>query len=175
VTSRNVPKAEQLAAKYGGTLYADRRDKSDKLPFTALVTLVCDDRDVLMEAADVALHIVAERTIKPGKAEVFGLFPLVHHPQKTHGQCDAHWRDVHGPLALVHHAFMSHYVQLSVVQTLSGRPLDGIALCGFNSLEDLRDRFYTEPASEAVIAADIANFADLKKSPRGLIVEPASY
>jgi len=93
----------------------------------------------------------------------------VHFPEITHQQADAHWRDVHAPLALEHHGFMSHYTQLSVVHTLSGLPLDGFALCGFETIEDLRERFYSRPDGPEVIAADVKNFADLKNSPGRLI------
>ena len=36
---------------------------------------------------------------------------------------------------------MSHYRQLSVVHRLHGPAWDGFALCGFDSIEDLRERF----------------------------------
>ena len=121
------------------------------------------------------LYTICRRVIKPGEAQVYGLFPLIHHPQKTHAQADANWRDVHAPLALEHHAYMSHYVQLSVVHTISGAQFDGFALCGFNSLEDLKERFFTTEASVAVIRDDITNFADTTNSPRRLIAKPHAF
>ncbi len=174
VTSNDIARCEALATKLGGTVYADDRDDHDKLPFRALLTCVSDDLQPL-EAAAEGIYLVAQRIVKPGSANVFGLFPLVHHPEKSRRVCDAHWRDVHGPLALQHHAHMTHYLQLSVVHKISGRTLNGFALCGFATVEDLRDRFYTEPASETVIAQDIAKFADLKRSPRGLIATPSTF
>lgn len=167
--------AAAVAKDIGGNLYADRRDDPSKLPFGALVTGVTDDISHLQDVADVGLYLICRRVIKPGAAQVYGLFPLLHHPQKSHQQTDAHWRDVHGPLALEHHAFMSHYVQLSVVRTLSGEAFDGFALCGFENMEDFRDRFFTTEASRDVIAADIQNFADTKRSPRRLIATPTHY
>jgi hypothetical protein len=104
-----------------------------------------------------------------------GLFGLVRAPHLGHAEADAHWRDVHAPLALVHHAHMSYYAQLSVVNRLSGLDLDGFALCGFATLEDLRERFYTTTESVGVIAADVQRFADTKRSPRRLIARPVSY
>ena len=88
---------------------------------------------------------------------------------------DSHWRDVHGPLALEHHKYMSHYTQLSVVGNLTGLVLDGFALCGFESLDDLRNRFYSGPESPEIIAADVRRFADLKNSPARLIAKEFRY
>jgi uncharacterized protein (TIGR02118 family) len=95
---------------------------------------------------------------------------MVRAPGLSHQAADAHWRDVHGPLALTHHGFMTHYTQLSVVKNLSGLPLDGFALCGFTSEGDLRERFYSTEDGPAAIAADVRTFSDLKRSPRRLIV-----
>jgi hypothetical protein len=61
------------------------------------------------------------------------------------------------------------------VHRLSGPEIDGFALCGFDSLEDLRERFYTLPDSVKVIAADIQKFADTKKSPRRLIATVQTF
>ncbi len=175
VASHDIARARALAEQYGGTLYCDDRDDASKLPFAALATMVSDDLTPLQEAADVGLYVVCRRLIKPGEAQVYGLFPLIHHPDKSHAQCDAHWRDVHAPLALEHHAHMSHYVQLSVVRTLSGADIDGFALCGFNTLTDLKERFFTSEESVAVIRDDISNFADTANSPRRLIATPQTF
>lgn len=174
IAASDVAAARTLAEARGGTLYADDREQPE-LPFRALVTLVTDDLAAVSPVADVGLYLVCRRTIKPGSAQVLGLYPLVHHPDLTHGETDAHWRDVHAPLALKHHAFMTHYVQLSVVQTLAGLPLDGIALCGFASLADLRERFFSEPDSRSVITSDVQTFADTRRSPRRLIVTETRY
>lgn len=171
--SSDLDSARNLGRALKGMVYADDRDEWSHLPFRALVTGVSDDLDVMTGVADVGLYVVCRRLIKPGVPGVIGLFPLIHHPQKTHQQADAHWRDVHAPLALEHHGFMTHYTQLSVVHRLSGLALDGFALCGFKSLDDLRQRFYTRPESRDVIAADIQRFADTANSPRRLIVTEA--
>jgi len=174
--------AGELARRLGGTLYADvrtadRKDGAERaaLPFRALVTTVTDDVDALSAIGDVGIYLVCRRTIKAGPAAVLGLYPLVRHPDLSHRDADAHWRDVHAPLALRHHAHMTHYTQLSVVHTLRGMPLDGMALCGFASLQDLRERFYSEPDSRSVITADIRTFADTRRSPRALIVSETRY
>jgi len=174
VASTDVDAARGLAEGLGGTLYADERDTRG-LPFRALATVVTDDVDAVTPMADFGLYLVCRRVVKPGSSDVLGLFPLVRHSGLTHREADAHWRDVHAPLALKHHAFMTHYVQLSVLRTLAGTPLDGFALCGFASLEDLRERFFSEPDSRDVINEDVAKFANLKGSPRRLIVREQRY
>lgn len=168
----SVARGQQLQAQLQGTLYADEREDPSALPFAALVTGVSDDPATLASHADRGLYLVCERLIKPGQATLFGLFPMFAKAGLSHAQADAHWRDQHAPLALVHHAFMTEYRQLSVVATVSGTPYDGFALCGFNSLEDLRERFFSEPDSREVIGADIAKFADTRRSPRRLLAIP---
>ncbi|XOV82850.1 MAG: hypothetical protein ACFHXK_18575 [bacterium] len=173
--TNNLEAAHAIAAAHGGTVYWDPRDKFSHLPFRALTTCVTDDLTQLQPAADIGLYLVCRRIIKPGQPEYVGLFPMVRHPELTHAQADAHWRDSHAPLTFEHHAAMNHYSQLSVVQRLSGPEIDGFALCGFVSLEDLRERFYTRPDSAGIIAADIRRFADTKQSPRRLIATVKSF
>jgi hypothetical protein len=45
----------------------------------------------------------------------------------------------------------------------------GFALCGFDSLLDLREHFFATPDGRAAIMADIAVLADVKTSPRRVI------
>ena len=171
----SVERGEQLNQALQGTLYADHRDDISKLPFAALVTGVTDNMEMLTAAADVGLYVVCEHTIKPGSAQIYGLSPMIAHPQLSHKQADDHWRDRHAPLALKHHAYMTHYVQLSVVYTVTGAAFDGFALCGFDSVEDLRERFFSEPDSRSVIIADINKFADTQRSPRRLLATAHSH
>jgi hypothetical protein len=70
---------------------------------------------------------------------------------------------------------MSHYTQLSVVHRLHGPEWDGFALCGFDSMDDLRERFFDGPQGRIAIREDVARFADTRSSPRRLIVAEESY
>ncbi len=168
----NAEAALEVSRSLSGIAYVDARETAKELPFRGLVVGVTDDMSDLEPAADFGTYIVCQRVIKPGSANVYGLFPLIHHPDKTHVHCDAHWRDVHAPLALEHHAHMTHYIQLSVVHRLSGTHVDGFALCGFDSEDDLRNRFFTTDESRQVIADDIQKFANVNRSPRRLIATP---
>jgi len=173
--TNNLDAARHAASTLGGTLYWDGREEFAHLPFRALITCVTDNLTELASAADIGLYVVCRRIIKPGQAHCVGLFPLVHHPKLTHEQADAHWRDQHAPLTFEHHVAMSHYSQLSVVHRISGPEIDGFALCGFESLDDLRERFYTLPNSAEIIANDVKKFADTRNSPRRLIASVESY
>ena len=92
-----------------------------------------------------------------------------HHPELTHLEADRHWRDRHAPLALRHHVAMTRYTQLSVVHRIHGPTWDGFALCGFDTLRDLRERFFSGSEGRVAIRRDIATFADTERSPRRLI------
>ena len=174
-TSNDIESSQAFAKTLNGWSYTDPREKWQHLPFRTLVTVTTDDLSEVARHADVGLYVVYRRIIKPGTANVFGLFPMIHHPQKDHQQCDAHWRDNHGPLALEHHAHMTNYIQLSVLHTIAGPEVDGFALCGFDNESDLRNRFYTTKESVGVIAADVKRFADPKNSPPRLIATPTEY
>ncbi len=174
-TTFDVAAATELAQVISGTTYIDERPNASKLPFQALVTGVTDNLEIFDNIADVGLYVICRRIIKPGVPNIVGLFPMLHHADKNHQQCDAHWRDVHAPLALEHHIHMTHYAQLSVVHKISGPDIDGFALCGFASTEDLRERFYTTPESVEIIQKDVLSFAHTKNSPRRLIATPKTY
>jgi hypothetical protein len=174
IASSDPSAARSLARSLGGTLYVDER-ASAAVPFRALATVVTDDLGAAAAAADYGLYLVARRTVKPGDAEVLSLAPVLRQRALTHAQADAHWRDVHGPLALRHHAHMTHYTQLSVLHTFCGTALDGFALCGFASIDDLRERFFSEPDSREIMGADIRKFADSKGSPHPLIVRASGF
>jgi uncharacterized protein (TIGR02118 family) len=106
---------------------------------------------------------------------VIALYPMVRSPSLSHAEADRYWRDRHAPLALRHHVGMSHYTQLSIVHRLSGPEWDGFALCGFDSLEDLRERFFDGPEGRVAIREDVARFADGSRSPRRLIAVEESW
>jgi uncharacterized protein (TIGR02118 family) len=142
----------------------------------AFATLVIgEDRGVLENVADIGLYEVHVRPMRhqrrfwpdggasPGVTAAFG---MVRRPDLTHEQADAHWRDVHAPLALRHHPGMWHYHQVSVDAVLDGPVYDGIALCAFASEQELAERFFGGPEDQAVIRADVATFADPTTSPR---------
>lgn len=164
--------AREFAAGVGGTLLADEREPYQHLPFRGLLIAVSDDLEPLEALADVSLSVVCARLVKAGDYTVAGVFPMIRRADLTHRQADDHWRDRHAPLALHHHAAMTHYTQLSVVRHLSGTEYDGYAICAFASEEDLRERFFTHPESPQVIAEDVAKFADTRRSPRRLIARP---
>ena len=46
-------------------------------------------------------------------------------------------------------------------------------MCGFDSEEDIRERFYANEESVRIITKDVLQFADPKRSPRRLIATPA--
>ena len=171
VASNQPVLCAELATDLNGQLYVDERGAKG-LPFQALLTVTTDTLSKLVPAADVGLYVICRRLVKPGTPKKIGLFPMIHHPEKSHEQCDAHWRDNHAPLALVHHIHMTHYSQLSVVHTIHGEAFDGFALCGFGSEEDIRKRFFTTKESVQVINDDVKKFANVARSPRRLIATP---
>jgi hypothetical protein len=198
VASNNRARIYDAAKNMGGTVFEETRtDPSvmEKLPCQILLKTVTDNFESLKGLADVGLYLVCERNIKARSNRhkihphtrhenndtsqilegVIGLFPMVSHPALGHVKSDAHWRDVHAPLALKSHSAMSHYRQLSVVHCFNGPAWDGIALCGFDTLPDLRERFFDSDEAKRAIGKDIAHMADTKKSPRRLLVSETTY
>lgn len=164
--------ALDVARSIKGTAYI-AVDGQTEPPFTALV--LGDDRSALEAVADVGLYRVQRRVMRhqrrfwpegdptPGVTAAFG---MVRHPDLAHADSDAHWRDVHAPLALRHHPGMWHYHQISIDEVLAGRAFDGVALCAFASEQDLKERFFFDRHDQDVIRADVASFADTVNSPR---------
>lgn len=164
--------AVEVARTVGGVALVATEDRRDPV-FTTLV--IGADREAVEAVADIGLYEVAVRpmrhqrrfwpsgTVSPG---VTAVYPLVRRPDLTHEQADAHWRDIHAPLALRHHPGMWHYHQVSVDQVLAGRAYDGFALCAFASEQELTERFFGGPEDRAIITADVATFADVVASPR---------
>ena len=176
----DVAAARALARSLGGSVFIDERPGSegDDRPFRALVTAVTDDATPLLETADVGAWLVCRRVMKARLTPPLGviaLYPMVRHGSLTHAEADRYWRDRHAPLALRHHVGMSHYTQLSVVHRLAGPEWDGFALCGFDSVADLRERFFDGPEGRKAIREDVARFADGTRSPRRLIAIEESY
>ena len=171
VGSNGAAALDAARAVGGAALVAvDRRRQP---AFSALV--LGEDRDRLGVVADVGLYAVTVRrmrhqrrtwpagTASPG---VTAAYPMVRRPGLTHEQADAHWRDVHAPLALRHHPGMWHYHQISIDDVLAGPVWDGIALCAFASAQDLSERFFGDDHDRDVITADVARFSDVTGSPR---------
>jgi hypothetical protein len=70
---------------------------------------------------------------------------------------------------------MSNYAQLSVLHRFSGPVWDGFALCGFESEQDLRTKFFASKEGEQIIAEDVAKFADTKLSPRRVVAKESVF
>ncbi len=167
--------AEAAVEATGGSLYANHPGESDARPFSAMVRASTDDIELLKPAADVGLYLCYARAIKPEAdtlpaERVIATFPMIGHPDRTHAESDAHWRDLHGPLALKSHSAMCDYTQLSVVANLDGVELDGIAMCAFETREDLSTKFFNDDEAKAAIAEDVAKFADMKRSLRRVVL-----
>ncbi len=167
--------ARQVAARVGGIACVSHAGESERRPYSTLVRASTDNIEAVREVADVALYVAFARTIKalegaPPPERVIGSFPLVRHPDLTHRQADDHWRDIHGPLAYASHSAMCDYTQLSIVATISGRELDGVALCAFPTRDDLRNHFFNDDEARAAIEADVASFANINKSPRRVVL-----
>ena len=163
--------AVDVARATGGTAFV--AVEGQRAPaFTSLI--VTEDRHALADMADVGLYAVTVRrmrhqrrfwppdTVTPG---ITAAYVVVRRPDLDHGTADAHWRDVHAPLALRHHPGMWHYHQISVEDVLAGASFDGVALCAFPSAQEMSERFFGDDEDRAVIAADVARFSDPAASP----------
>jgi uncharacterized protein (TIGR02118 family) len=113
--------------------------------------------------------------LAPGKRSAGIVFAAtaLRAPQLSHAEFDAHWRDVHGPLALRHHVGMTAYEQLAVESALTATaaPIDGLALLHFPDRTALETRFYDSDAGRAAIRADTDRFLDLARCEAVLMSE----
>jgi uncharacterized protein (TIGR02118 family) len=91
---------------------------------------------------------------------VKGIYPVTRRAGLTAAGFERHWRDVHGPLALRHHAGMCAYVQNVVVRPLTPGtpPCDGISALCFPSARDMRERFIDSARGARRIADDVSRF-----------------
>jgi len=179
----DIEAAVKASSNLGGVCYlADPTDERT-LPFRTLIRCVTDSPQDLNAAAVNGMYLVFSRVIRERKTKiesgvpspgVTAIFPLLHHPTLTHEQSDAHWRDVHAPLALQHHPGMWDYTQLSVTRTLSGPEIDGFALVSFESIESMKERFFGDDNDRDVIYRDVASFAD-PNSPRRVVTTETIY
>lgn len=160
---------EVVAAELGGRAYRNHPGEREERPYSAMARVVTDEIEAIQRVSDVGLYVCFAREIKPPTGQrtddwCTATFGLVRNPSMTHRACDDHWRDVHGPLALRMHLAMSHYEQLSVVATLHGQALDGIALCTFANRDDLSTKFFNDEDAKAAIIADVSTFSDAHAS-----------
>ena len=179
----DVEAAIEASRHLNGVCYlADPNDERD-LPFRTMVRCVTDSPLELPRAAEAGTYLAFSSVIRERDAStetgvaspgVTAIFPLLHHPDLTHEQSDAHWRDVHAPLALRHHPGMWDYTQLSVVRTLSGPEIDGFALVSFDSLQSMKERFFGDDNDREVIYQDVASFAN-PESPRRVVSTETIY
>ena len=170
---RDRSAAVEVARLIGGVALVDVDNDGRDRPFNTLV--IGDRRVAAGGVADVGLYRVSVRPMRyqrrswPPESVTPGLtavFAMLRRADLTHEQADAHWREIHAPLALRHHPGMWHYLQVSVEEVVAGPAYDGIALCGFPSEQDLRERFFGGPEDRDIIGADVALFADVVGSPR---------
>jgi len=167
--------AAEVARRLGGSAYANHPSEKDTRPYSSMIRVATDDIEAVTAVSDVALHVAFPRTIKPlaGAApeqRCIATFGMLANPAMTHRESDDHWRDNHGPLALRCHSAMCDYMQLSIVDTIAGQALDGIAMCAFPTRDDLSTRFFNDDAAKAEIIADVSKFASPKGSPARVVL-----
>ncbi len=175
--------AKAVAQELGGTAYLSS-GSSEGRPFASIVRVATSDPARLAPASDLGLYLAFSRTMRahphnwtgpnptPGVVAAFG---LVRRSDRSHLEADAHWRDIHAPLALRIHIGMWAYTQCSIVERFSGEDYDGIALCGFGSDDDLRQRFFDGPEGQQAIRDDVASFADTQRSPRRVLCQEWTF
>ncbi len=171
--------ARDLAELGGARIWRAHENERDSVPYRSMFAVASDEIERVRAVADVGLYVVFGRVIKaapeaqdPGAPRVIASFPMVRHPERTHAESDAHWRDIHGPLALRCHLAMCDYEQLSVTATLHGPELDGVAMCAFPDRQTLSEKFFNDDEAKAAIIADVASFADTRASwPRVVLTE----
>ncbi len=174
---RDAAVGREIAETLGGVAYCAESERAEKAPFRSLIRVATDDLEALAPAADVGLYLsygrvmrresVARRPGEPTRG-IVAVFGLHRNPALSHREADAHWRDVHKPLALRHHPGMCDYHQASILQVLHGEAFDGFAFCKFASEDDLRTRFFDNDEGRSIILADVAKFADPNQSPRAV-------
>ena len=162
-------RARSIAEEHQGTLYVDEREDISKLPFAALICIDTDNLEALLEEADIGVYSCEQ-------SGLLSLHTLVSHPGLDHRQSDDYWRDNHGPLALKIHEAMTYYHQLSILHRFKGPAWDGFAMLGFDSFDDLQNKYFNSDAGKAEIFKDVESFADTRKSPsRRLVAKTWRY
>ena len=155
-------------------------DATDGASFQALVELAGDPRahaavDALRDLGGPHVYRVESRRVKayprtwPDGARTPGVEMLAvmrRCASISRDEFDAHWREVHAPMALRHHPGMWEYRQNAVraVETPGSPDVDGIAVLGFPSAEDFATRRHDSPEGRDLIGADLARFVELARS-----------
>jgi len=165
-----------LATRLGGSAYRNHQTEKPERPYSAMVRVATDDIEAVRAVSDIGLYVGFSRQIKapsapPTSERSIATFGLVRNPDMTHRQCDDHWRDNHGPLALRMHLAMCDYTQLAVVETLHGQQLDGIAMCAFPTRQDLSTKFFNDDQAKAAITADVMTFSHPSASPPRVVLQ----
>ena len=173
--------AAAVAATFAGSHYVNHAGEKDSRPYSALVRIAATSADALDQlavVADVGLYRATTRVIKAlpgtvatGPDRCIASFGLVRNPALTHEECDAHWCDTHAPLALQMHSAMCDYLQLSIAEVVHGLQLDGIALCAFESRDDVSKKFFNDDDAKAAIIADVVKFSDAGSSPARVVLQ----
>lgn len=168
--------AAELATRLGGMAYANHPTERDSRPYSSMIRVATDDVEAVRSVSDVGMYVCFSRVIKAPVAEPtdersIATFGLVRNKAMTHRECDDHWRDNHGPLALQMHLAMCDYSQLAVVQTIHGQELDGIAMCAFSTRSDLSTKFFNDDDAKAAIIKDVSIFSDAAGSPPRVVLQ----
>jgi uncharacterized protein (TIGR02118 family) len=116
---------------------------------------------------------VNQRCLRVASRPGVALVVPVYRAQLSPAEFDAHWRDVHAPLALAHHVGMCGYDQNTVLEALHpGSPgYDGIAVLRFPSAAALREGLFDSPDGQAAILADTRRFVNVRRLESALLSE----
>lgn len=166
----------QVAAELGGMAYRNHASERDSRPYSAMIRVATDHVETVRAVSDVGMYVCFSRVIKaptvePTSERSIATFGLVRNPAMTHRECDDHWRDNHGPLALQMHRAMCDYSQLAVVDTLHGLELDGVAMCAFSTRSELSKKFFNDDEAKKAIVKDVAIFSDTIASPPRVVLQ----
>ena len=168
--------AAQVASQLGGMAYRNHASERDTRLYSSMIRVATDEVEAVRAVSDVGMYVCFSRVIKapvtePTDERSIATFGLVRNPAMTHRECDDHWRDNHGPLALQMHLAMCDYSQLAVVDTIHGQELDGIAMCAFGNRSDLSEKFFNDDDAKKAIIKDVSIFSDAAGSPPRVVLQ----
>ena len=96
----DIEAAVKASSELGGVCYLADPNDERALSFRTLVRCVTDNPQDLRGAAEHGTYLVFSRVIRERNTKiesgvpspgVTAIFPLLHHPDLTHEQSDAHW------------------------------------------------------------------------------------